>query len=292
MVDNPTIPLDSMKSRMDDLFIFSSQVPYGFKHPLRVVQASKSLIGINLENPPRNLLKWLDNYVKDFKPNFNPPFPLDQNMSLETITYTHLENLILHKKKSESKIYLTHLLQVADPVHIAEFLMELSAQQTPGSLLFCWSAFRSLQFLGDKDGYPILYHCLSNIIKEISDEKNNTKLLLEGGELYCHQFQIRKTDIIRKNKIIPHLDKMIRTIKQGLNQTYSFNIPKALGDSINKEGEKGILSYLAKLKMEDISSELILLLDAIRSALKFSDNLEDPVLLSIFNNFREKVHAK
>ena len=44
--------------------------------------------------------------------------------------------------------------------------------------------------------------------------------------------------------------------------------------------------------MEDISSELILLLDAIRSALKFSDNLEDPVLLSIFNNFREKVHAK
>ena len=44
--------------------------------------------------------------------------------------------------------------------------------------------------------------------------------------------------------------------------------------------------------MENISSELILLLDAIRSALKFSDNLEDPVLLSIFNNFREKVHAK
>ena len=58
------------------------------------------------------------------------------------------------------------------------------------------------------------------------------------------------------------------------------------------EGEKGILSYLSTLKMEDISSELILLLDAIRSALKFSDNLEDPILLYIFNNFRENVHAK
>ena len=149
MVVNPSIPLDSIKSRMDDLFIFSSQVPYGRKHPLRVVQASKSLIGINLENPPRNLLKWLDNYVKDFTPNFNPPSLVDQNLSLETITYTHLENLILHKKKSDSKIYLTRLLQVADPRHIAEFLMELSAQQTPGSFLFCWSAFRSIQFLGE-----------------------------------------------------------------------------------------------------------------------------------------------
>ena len=292
MVDNRTIPLDIIKSRMDDLFIFSSQVPYGCNHPLRVVQASKSLIGINLEDPSRQLLKWLDDYVKDFTPNFDPPSPSDQNLSLETITYTHFENLILHKKKSESKIYLTHLLQVADPRHIAEFLMELSAQQAPGRFLFCWSAFRSLQFLGDKGGYHILYHCLSNILEEMSGEKNNTKLLMERCELYCHQFQIRKTEIIRKNKIIPHLDKMIRTIKQGLNQTYSFNIPKALGDSINKEGEKGILSYLATLKMEDISSELILFLDAIRSALIFSDNPEDPVLLSIFNNFREKGHAK
>jgi len=292
MVDNPTIPLDSIKSRMDDLFIFSSQVPYGCKHPLRVVQASKSLIGINIEDPSRQLLKWLDDYVKDFTPNFNPPILSDQNLSLETITYTHLENLILHKKKSESKIYLTQLLQVADPRHIAEFLMELSVQQAPGTFLFCWSAFRSLQFLGDKDGYPILYHCLSSILKEISEEKSNTKLLMERSELYCHQFQIRKTEIIRKNKIIPHLDKMIRTIKKGLNKTYSFNIPKALGSMIITEGEMGILSYLATLKMEDISSELILLLDAIRSALKFSDNLEDPVLLSIFNNFREKVHAK
>ena len=165
MADNPDIPMDGMKSRMDDLFIFASQVKFGDKHPLRVMQASKSLIGINLEDPSRQLLKWLDDYVKDFTPNFDPPSPSDQNLSLETITYTHFENLILHKKKSESKIYLTHLLQVADPRHIAEFLMEFSSQQTPGNFLFCWSAFRSLQFLGEKDGHHILYHCLSNILE-------------------------------------------------------------------------------------------------------------------------------
>ena len=284
--------VDDLRQFMDAMFSFALQVPCKKDHPLSVIQASKSLIGIDLDHPPRNLLKWLDDYVKDFIPNFKPPRKSDDNLFPDTITYTHLEKLILNKEESESNIYLAHLLQVADPLHIAEFLIEVGAQKSPGSFLFCWSAFRSLQFLGDKDGYPILYHCLSKILEEILDEKNNTKLLLERRELYCHQFQIRKTDIIRKNKIIPHLDKMIRTIKQGINQTYSFNIPKALGSIIRTEGEKGILSYLATLKMEDISSELILLLDAIRSALKFSDNLEDPVLLSIFNNFREKVHAK
>ena len=283
--------VDELKSRIDDLFVFASQVEYKGKHPLRIIQASKSLIGMNLESPPRNLLKWLDHYVKDFTPNFNPPSLVDQNLSPETITYTHLWKLILNKKKNESNIYLTHLLQVADPRHIAEFLMELGAQHSPGSFLFCWSAFRSIQFLGEKDGHLILYHCLSNLLAEGVGKKNNTKLLLEKYELYLHQFQIRKTDIVRRNKIIPHLDKMIETIEQELPQIPSLSIPITLGSMIRIEGEGGIPSYLSTLQMGDITIDLILLLDALRSALKFS-NKEDPVLSRILNNLREKVCAK
>ena len=47
--------VDELKSRIDDLFVFASQVEYKGKHPLRIIQASKSLVGINLENPPRKL---------------------------------------------------------------------------------------------------------------------------------------------------------------------------------------------------------------------------------------------
>ena len=292
MVDNPTISMEGMKSRMDDLFIFATQVQYGDQHPLRVVQASKSLIGMNLKYPPRNLLKWLEHYVKDFTPNFNPPSPVDQNLSPETITYTHLGKLILKKKKSESNIYLTYLLQVADPRHIAEFLMELGAQHSPENFLFCWSAFRSIQFLGDKDGRSILFHCLTNLLEEESKKKNNTKLLLAKYELYCHQFQIRKTEIVRKNKIIPHLDKMIQTIEQELNLTPPLIIPAALENIIRIEREKGILSYLSTLEEQDISTDLILLLDALRSALKFSDNLDDPILIRTLNNSGEKACVK
>lgn len=286
MVDNPTVPIDDMKSRLDDLFIFASQVPYEKKHPLQVVQASKSLIGINLESPPRILLKWLEDYVKDFTPNFTPPSSSDQNSPPETITYTHLGKLILNKKEMESNIYLNQLLQVADPRHIAEFLIELGAQQSPGSFLFCWSAFRGIQFLGEKNGYPLLYHCLSKLLDYGEGRKNNTRLLLRKYELYCHQFQIRKAAFIRENKIIPHLDKMIQTIERELNQTDPPLIPVNLKSNIKTKGEHGIISYLSTLKLEDLSPDLILLLDALRSMLIFSDNLKDPVLLSILDTRR------
>ena len=105
---------------------------------------------------------------------------------------------------------------------------------------------------------------------------------MEKYELYCHQFQIRKTEIIRKNKIIPYLDRMIKIIEKELSQTPPQFIPIVLENNINIEGEKGIISYLSSLKIEDISEDIILLLDALRSALKFSDKPTDPILFTYF----------
>ena len=51
---------NEIKSHLDTLFVFASQVPYKSEHLLPVVQASKSLIGIKLEAIPSNLLKWLE----------------------------------------------------------------------------------------------------------------------------------------------------------------------------------------------------------------------------------------
>jgi len=277
---------------MDAMFIFASKVPYKKDHPLPVIQASRSIIGIDLDHPPRNLLKWLDDYVKDFIPTFHPPTKSNDNLFPDTITYTHLEKLILNKEGSESNIYLTYLLQVADPLHIAEFLIEVSAQISPGSFLFCWSAYRTIQLLGGKNGHSILYHCLPTLLAMQETKNNNEKLLFDQVELYCHQFQIRKTEMLRKNKIIPHLDTMIQRVTGELNGTSQPIIPIILGSAIKKDGERGLISYLSNLKIEDISADLILLLGAFRSAWKFSDNLKDPVLLHIINNKIETEHVE
>jgi len=283
--------VDDLRQFMDAMFSFASQVPCKKDHPLSVIQASKSLIGIDLDHPPRNLLKWLDDYVKDFIPNFNPPRKSDDNLFPDTITYTHLEKLILNKEESESNIYLTHLLQVADPLHIAEFLIEVGAQKSPGSFLFCWSAYRTIQLLDEKNRFSILYHCLSKLLATQETENNSQKLLFDQVELYCYQFQIRKTKMVRKNKIISHLDTLIQRIVLELNCISQSIIPITLGNAIKKDGERGLISYLSNLKIEEIYADLILIIDALRSALKFSDNLKDPILLHIVNNNIETEHV-
>ena len=98
MEGRSSINTDEIKSRMDDLFIFASQVQYGDKHPLRVVQAGKSLIGINLESPSKVLLKWLEYYMQDCIPDFNIQSLNSGEAPPEIITFTHLKNLILKKR--------------------------------------------------------------------------------------------------------------------------------------------------------------------------------------------------
>jgi hypothetical protein len=276
--------LEALRERLDSMFSFASQVPYNEDHLLPVIQSCKSLIGIDLNHQPRSLLKWLDNYVKNFIPNFTLPSNSAQNAPPEAITYTHLADLIINKKESESNIYLGYLLQVADPQHIAEFLLELGAKQSPGSLLFCWSAFRNIKFLSEQNGYSILYHCLSKLLEIEVDEKHNSNLFRDQFVLYCYQFHIRKTELIRKNKIIPTLNKMILKIEKRLSTTSTSILSSALVNLINTKGEKGIVLYLSTLKLEEISPDSIMLLDALRSVLKFSDNLDDPVLQHIFKN--------
>ena len=283
---------NEIKSHLDTLFVFASQVPYKSEHLLPAVQASKSLIGIDLEAIPSNLLKWLESYMTKFSPDQNLPGISTEEMKPEVISVAHLQELVNNNNLKEGEQYLGYLLQVADPYHIAEYLLEVAAQQSAGTFLFCWSAYRTIQLLGEKNGHSILYHCLPKLLAMQETENNNEKLLFDQVELYCHQFQIRKTEMVRKNKIIPHLDSMIQRIVRELNCTSQPIIPIALGSAIKKDGDRGIISYLSNLKIEDISANLILIIDALRSALKFSDNLKDPVLLHIINNTIETEHVK
>ena len=58
--------INELKVHLEALFYFASQVPYSQHHLLPVIQAGKALIGIKPEDPPKNLLKWLEGYVKEF----------------------------------------------------------------------------------------------------------------------------------------------------------------------------------------------------------------------------------
>ena len=274
--------MDELKSRFDALFTFVSQVEYSRTHPIRVVQACKSLVGINPENPPKVLLRWLERYLKCFNPSFNKPASDINEVSPEVITYSHLGNLIINKKQKEAYNYLGYLLQITGPNHIAEFLIELAASKSSGSLLFCWSAMRSIQFVGEQEGYPILYHCISRLLKEEEVIIESDGSALERYEICCHQFQIRESEMVRMAKIIPYFDQLIKTIESNFIQSEFPDLPEKLKKMINQEGIRGIHAYLNGLKLEGINFELVLLLDALRSVLQFSGLSLDKILSGMF----------
>jgi len=280
--------VDKLKLHMDSLFIFASRVPYGNIHPLRVIQASKSLIGINPDNPPKVLLKWLEEYIKKFEPNFEVPDLDSIQESPEVITYFRLNELITDGREKVSHEYLGFLLKSATPISVVESLIELAAEQSAVKLLYCWSALRSIQFVGEKEGYPLLYHCISNLVREKTnvDEGNN----LSRYEMLCHQYQIRKADMVRSSKIHPVLDQLLQTLPSDSCQPHDW-MPETLKDMIEDEGAGGIQAYICSLKSGQISEELIRKLDALRSVMLFSDYTVNEILDGIFLRLREKQHA-
>jgi hypothetical protein len=284
--DNKAV--DEIKSHMDALFIFSSRVPYSEIHPLRVVQASKSLIGINLNSPPKVLLKWLEIYIKKFEPNFEAPDLASIQESPEVISYLRLKELISDSREEEPHKYLGFLLKSATPISIVESLIELAAEHSAESFLYCWSALRSIQFMGEKGGYPLLYHCISNLVqvKKNVDEDNN----LSKYEMLCHQHQIRKADMVRSSKINPKLDQLIQAFPSDAYQDNHW-MPETLKNMIENEGVVGMQSYICSLKLDQISQELIRKLDSLRSVMLFSDYTVNEIIDGAFLRPREKQHA-
>jgi len=286
------IIVGELKSKFDTLFIFVSQIAYSRKHPIRIVQACKSLVGINPSNPSIVFLKWIERYLGGFNPSFDQP-ALDIKTALpEIMTYSHLKNLIVEKKEKDAHDYLGYLLQIAGPHHIAEYLIELAASQSAGGLLFCWSAIRSIQFVGEQDGYPILYHCISELIEQEKRDIKTNENSLERYEICCHQFQICDSKMVRSRTIIPYIDQLIKTIESTFIQSEFPYLPEKLIKMIHQEGVRGIHSYLNGIELEEIDLELVLMLDALRSVLKFSSLSHDKILSGMFISSGKKINAK
>ena len=279
--------VDKLKLHMDSIFIFASRVPYSEIHPLRVIQACKSLIGINPDNPPKVLLKWLEIYIKNFEPSFETP---DLDSIQETpgvITYARLNELIADGREEGAHEYLGFLLKSATPISIAESLIQLAAEHSVANLLYCWSALRSIQFMGEKGGYPLLYHCVLNLVRgKINIVEGN----LARYEMLCHQYQIRKADMVRSSKINPKLYQLLQAFSPDAYQDHNW-IPKTLKNMIEAEGAAGIQSYICSLKSDQISEELIRKLDAIRSVIRFSDFAVNEIVDGTFLRLREEQHA-
>ena len=261
--------IHQVKSELTILFekaIFAVNYNGWENHPLRVVQAVKSLIGINTSSPNTNLLGWVKEYssMLEVRPKSELMFKFGELE--ETISSHSLEMAI---KSGNSKLAFSHLEQlnrVSDGRPILEILLELSVQQSGKSFLFILSALRSNLFLANKKITALLMLCTQSILDD-SFEKwglNPDNLAFESTfELNCQVLQCHHEDLVRLTKIKPWLP----TISEIINNAGDIN---PVNDPLNilSIGRQGILNSIDRLELNTITPEIILALDAYRSALK------------------------
>ena len=270
--------IDELKVHLDTLFNFASQVSYTQNHLLPVIQAGKSLIGIKPEDPPKNLLKWLEGYVKEFSLNKGETFGEQELESPEVVDISRLGELVNSNKKPEALKYLYYLKKVANAEYIAEYLMELATVKSPFQLLFCWYVFKSIRNMENENQYSLLDIAVSCLM-DVNANKNSNHF-----ELICYQQQILNTKMLRSNSIAPLLKVLVNSAKLEISEDYQTFSSLELVELIHEEGELGVWTFLSSLPMEELNYELILLLDAVRSAIRYSSTENDWFMEKVINS--------
>jgi len=270
--------INKLKAHLNTLFNFASQVSYTQNHLLPVVQAGKSLIGIKPESPPKNLLKWIEGYVKKFSLKKGEAFGEKELEIPEVIDISKLEELVLSNKKPEALRYLYYLKKVANAEYIAEYLLELATIKSPFQLLFCWYIYKSIRNMEDEKQLSLLdlgVSCLMDI-----NENENTNHF----ELICYKQQILNTNMLRSDSIFPLLKVLVDSVQLEISEDCHTLLSLKLVELIHEQGELGVWTFLSSLSIEELNYELILLLDAVRSAIKYSNTENDWFMEKIINS--------
>ena len=148
------------------------------KHPLRVVQATKSLIGIKINYPTTKLIEWLDNYCREIDIQKNEKNHKSIEL-FEVVSLKQLDEAILNKDIQLSRIIIGNLVRVSDGRPIIEHMLELSMRQEGTSFLMVKSILRSNLFMQNSHIKELLNLCVNVLVDfDLSDTNlvNNSNI--------------------------------------------------------------------------------------------------------------------
>ena len=264
-------------------------------HPIRLIQASKSLIGLNLKAPNVELLNFNSSYLKKNKDNLIEELKETEIKANEVITTHDIEQAFINKDRELALSMLGQLSLVSSELHILECLIEISLKQSGKSFLCIWSLYRSIFFINKQtsklflalsveiilsDKFEDLIHIDSNFIhiKNIPIESIYKNIIIydnfsyEFLDLYSHLLEAYNSDLIRGLKIKDLIKNMIcRKLNNiELNQfsdEHSIDYPELLNS-----GRFWLSKFLNKTDKQKFTIDLILFLDSIRCLFRFLDS--------------------
>ena len=134
------------------------------------------------------------------------------------------------------------------------------------------------------DSIPVLYLCLEALFHKEFPERDARQNVLANFELHYHQYQIKQANMVRHAKISANLEKLLKNTNPINQDDFNGLVPSELSILLYKEGLLGIHTFLTNLSIEEFNSELIFVMDALRSTIMFSKDWRS---LSLFG-FLEK----
>ena len=260
------------------------------EHPIRVIESCKSLIGIDRLLPNQKLVRFSDEYCKNFKLN-DIEFDENQFEIPAVIGFLDLELALLDGNIEDSFKNAYYLTKVSDGKQILEFLLEFSIKYGTNTFLLILSIIRMEMFVGFKNILPSLFLSIKYIISDTNNRKKESnkyvnEILINNAinkadlNIFLNLYRLIDEDLVRIDKISPYIYESAR-----LNCNFKkekINV-KVIDDQL-AYGRMWISKHLTDLDYKKYSVNLLLDLDAFRACFKMSNSQdENKVLWSYLN---------
>ena len=272
------------------------------KHPIRLIQASKSLIGLNLDEPNQKLLKFNSSILKNNNYKSIKPKNFKNDEIKEVISMNNLQAAFINNDRDKVIDELCQLSKVSSSLHILEYLIEISLKQTGKSFLIIWSIYRTIFFINQKDIKFFLDLSVDSIFLDkfsLSDFdslpiNNNiisySNLSINDIDLFSHLLEAYNSNLVRSNKIQVLISNIINK-KFNYNQKdclieFDFKYPQLFN-----KGRSWLLDFFNDIDGDNITIELILFLDSIRCLFKFLSKEDYRFICSHFERLVKKFNV-
>lgn len=251
--------------------------------PIIIIESIKSIIGIDLNTDSRNLVDWLCSYIEKF--NFEDFHFIDKAIDgIEVISYKDLEQSLLNGDIPKSVKVLSYLLSVSDGTQVLENVLEIGVKHSPNSVPLIWSVYKMEMFLNKKYIFKSLQICFKSIVDNLENKSNE----INSGRINWINF-LKKSDFNSLilysiyNDDLVRSDRFKKYIPLGLigysDKVNLDNIDFEIESKQKKNGRMWILEYINEIKCCDLSVELILKVNILRSCIKFAKDEKEELIL-------------
>ena len=261
------------------------------KHPVRVVQSIKSIIGINPEKPSDKLLSFCSDYLSKYTRSKNNQILKEESIP-EVITLADLELSLKARDFKASRKNAYYLSKVSDCKHILEFLVEFSIKYDMQSFYCIWSIYKMMLFLEGKDIFQNIMFCIDLLINDINPVYINNSA---DNSLDLSKYQYDKRDIEIMWLYYSIINEDLVRYENISKYIYNNSIKKFKNSIISHQsnvlddqrllGREWIADYMQNIDFQLINVELVLILEACRSSLKASNGRCDDVIWDKLNTY-------